>query len=291
MTSDHYCLCHTLIHDAQSGFNYGHHCAFCFEGIPSGFAASLTFSGHVQHAKRCRATNDFLCDDSKAVDVSQESSSLSLTGVSQQLRSRPKKVCRGKRKKDKQHKGKLMIIQLFACIYDFWNGWSTYPQVFPHPCQCFDWLKFHWTRSQWPSAQTARPPQGFGTWGVREWCHGGAGISSPVNVKRRVCDCWWGGRGGDESQAHFLTLIRSIKRDDLNIQSRRTSSFMSRSSKLPLVQCSVTMPNIPESKNKPRNKLMFSCLMSRSWVGQIRGKWVLNLWIYACMFPLIIQNI
>lgn len=140
MTSDHYCLCHTLIHDAQ-----------CDLSVMRGFlrprgcsiSASLTFSGHVQHAKRCRATNDFLCNDSKTIDISQESASLSLTGVSQQLRSRPKKVCRGKRKKDKQIQVRPMIIQLFVCVYDFCNGWSTHPQVSPHPCQCFDSLKFH----------------------------------------------------------------------------------------------------------------------------------------------------
>lgn len=61
------------------------------------------------------------------------------------------------------------------------------------------------------------------------------------------------------------TRIRSINREDLNIQSRRTSSLLSNSSKLPLLQCSVTTPKIPQSKNRPRNRLIFSCLMSLSW--------------------------
>lgn len=61
-----------------------------------------------------------------------------------------------------------------------------------------------------------------------------------------------------------LTRIRSINRDDLNIQSSRTFSLLSRSSRLPLLQCSVTTPKMPESKNSPSNKLMFSCLISLS---------------------------
>ncbi len=62
----------------------------------------------------------------------------------------------------------------------------------------------------------------------------------------------------------FLTLIRSRRREDLNIQSSLISSLLSRSSRLPLVQCSVTMPNMPVSKNRPRNRFRFSCRMSLS---------------------------
>lgn len=62
----------------------------------------------------------------------------------------------------------------------------------------------------------------------------------------------------------FLTLIRSRRREDLNIQSSLISSLLSRSSRLPLVQCSVTMPNMPLSRNRPRNKFRFSWRMSLS---------------------------
>lgn len=62
----------------------------------------------------------------------------------------------------------------------------------------------------------------------------------------------------------FLTLIRSRRREDLNIQSSLISSLLRRSSRLPLVQCSVTMPNMPVSRNRPRNKFRFSWRMSLS---------------------------
>ena len=78
----------------------------------------------------------------------------------------------------------------------------------------------------------------------------------------------------------LLTRIRSINKDDLNIQSRRTSSLRSRSSKLPLEQCSVTTPKIPESKNSPRNRLMFSCLMSLSWVEESAKINAVNFQVY-----------
>lgn len=65
--------------------------------------------------------------------------------------------------------------------------------------------------------------------------------------------------------SQFLTLIRSRRREDLNIQSSLISSLLSRSSRLPLVQCSVTMPNMPVSKNRPRNRFRFSWRMSLSY--------------------------
>lgn len=58
------------------------------------------------------------------------------------------------------------------------------------------------------------------------------------------------------------TFIKSSRRDDLNIQSNFTSSFRSRSSKLPLEQNSVTMANTPQSWKKPRKGLTFSWRMS-----------------------------
>lgn len=58
------------------------------------------------------------------------------------------------------------------------------------------------------------------------------------------------------------TFIKSSSRDDLNIQSSFTSSFRSRSSKLPREQNSVTMANTPQSWNKPRKGLTFSWRMS-----------------------------
>ena len=60
----------------------------------------------------------------------------------------------------------------------------------------------------------------------------------------------------------LLTLIRSSTRDDLNIQSSLTSSFSSRSSRLPLEQNSVTMANTQQSWKKPRKGLTFSWRMS-----------------------------
>lgn len=58
------------------------------------------------------------------------------------------------------------------------------------------------------------------------------------------------------------TFIKSSSRDDLNIQSSFTSSFRSRSSKLPREQNSVTMANTPQSWKKPRKGLTFSWRMS-----------------------------
>lgn len=52
----------------------------------------LTLERHVQHAERCRATDDLLRDDGKAVDVSRVSAFPLQTGISQQLRSRPQQI-------------------------------------------------------------------------------------------------------------------------------------------------------------------------------------------------------
>ncbi|TRY54588.1 hypothetical protein DNTS_001587 [Danionella cerebrum] len=61
------------------------------------------------------------------------------------------------------------------------------------------------------------------------------------------------------------TLIRSRMREDLNIQSSLTSSFSSRSSKLPREQNSVTMAKTPQSWKKPRNGL-YLAQRARRWV-------------------------
>lgn len=55
-------------------------------------AMCLTLDWHIQHAKRCRATDDLLCNDGKAVDVSSESAFPPQIGISQQLRSRPEQI-------------------------------------------------------------------------------------------------------------------------------------------------------------------------------------------------------
>lgn len=65
---------------------------------------SLTLWGHVQHAERGRATDDFLGNDGEAVNVARQCSPLSQTAVSQQLWSRPKKVFIGKKKKEKERR-------------------------------------------------------------------------------------------------------------------------------------------------------------------------------------------
>lgn len=53
---------------------------------------SFTFGRHVQHAERCRATDNLLRNDGKAVDISQESASPPQIGISQQLRGRPEQI-------------------------------------------------------------------------------------------------------------------------------------------------------------------------------------------------------
>lgn len=62
--------------------------------------------------------------------------------------------------------------------------------------------------------------------------------------------------------------MRSSKREDLNIQSNFTSSFLSRSCRLPREQCSVTTANMEPSKKKPRKGFTFSFL--RSFICQFR---------------------
>lgn len=57
---------------------------------------SLTLRRHVQHAEGGRATDNFLSNDGKAVNIACERSLPSQTAVSQQLRSRPKKIFVGK---------------------------------------------------------------------------------------------------------------------------------------------------------------------------------------------------
>lgn len=62
--------------------------------------------------------------------------------------------------------------------------------------------------------------------------------------------------------------MRSSKREDLNIQSNFTSSFLSKSCRLPREQCSVTTANTEQSEKKPRKGFTFSFL--RSFICQCR---------------------
>lgn len=59
--------------------------------------------------------------------------------------------------------------------------------------------------------------------------------------------------------------MRSSKSEDLNIQSSFTSSFLSRSCRLPREQCSVTTANMEKSWKKPRKGFTFSFLRSFIW--------------------------
>lgn len=83
------------------------------------------------------------------------------------------------------------------------------------------------------------------------------GGNSYVNLK---ITCWSG-----LSRSNGFTLIRSIRREDLNIQSSFISSFLSRSSRLPREQYSVTMAKMPQSEKKPRNRFTFSWRKSFIW--------------------------
>lgn len=62
--------------------------------------------------------------------------------------------------------------------------------------------------------------------------------------------------------------MRSSKSEDLNIQSNFTSSFLSKSCRLPREQCSVTTANMEQSEKKPRKGFTFSFL--RSFICQCR---------------------
>lgn len=65
------------------------------------------------------------------------------------------------------------------------------------------------------------------------------------------------------------TLMRSMSREDLNIQSSLMLPSASRSARLPRGQCSTTRAKIPESKNRPRYRFMFSCRISRNWTAHM----------------------
>lgn len=70
------------------------------------------------------------------------------------------------------------------------------------------------------------------------------------------------------SSESSFTLMRSSKSEDLNIQSNFTSSFLSKSCRLPREQCSVTTANMEQSEKKPRKGFTFSFL--RSFICQCR---------------------
>lgn len=62
--------------------------------------------------------------------------------------------------------------------------------------------------------------------------------------------------------------MRSSKSEDLNIQSNFTSSFLSKSCRLPREQCSVTTANMEQSAKKPKKGFTFSFL--RSFICQCK---------------------
>lgn len=60
-----------------------------------------------------------------------------------------------------------------------------------------------------------------------------------------------------------LTRIKSSSREALKVQSSRSASFRSRSSRLPRAQCSSTRALTPGATKKPRQAATFSCRSSR----------------------------